>query len=50
MSGGAFDPIPILRVLHRHQVAFVIVGGVAGYLHGSDFVTNLAAAPPAGAL
>jgi hypothetical protein len=40
MSGGAFDPIPILRLLHRHQVAFVIVGGVAGYLHGSDIVTN----------
>ncbi len=39
-GGGAFDPIPILRALHRHQVSFVIVGGVAGYLHGSDVVTN----------
>jgi hypothetical protein len=40
MSGGVFDPIPILRLLHRHQVSFVIIGGVAGYLHGSDVVTN----------
>lgn len=34
-----FDPDEILRVLDRHQVEFVLIGGMAATLHGSDVVT-----------
>ena len=34
-----FDPDEILRVLHRHGVEFVLIGGMAAALHGSDVVT-----------
>ncbi len=34
-----FDPDEILRVLHRHDVEFVLIGGMAATLHGSDVVT-----------
>ncbi len=34
-----FDPDEILRVLHRHLVEFVLIGGMAATLHGSDVVT-----------
>lgn len=34
-----FDPDEILRVLHRHHVEFVLIGGMAATLHGSDVVT-----------
>jgi hypothetical protein len=34
-----FDPDEILRVLHRHRVEFVLIGGMAATLHGSDIVT-----------
>jgi predicted nucleotidyltransferase len=32
----AFDPLAILNALHRRNVSFVVVGGVAGYLFGSN--------------
>jgi hypothetical protein len=35
-ADGAFDPISMLRVLHEEDVTFVIVGGIARYLLGSD--------------
>lgn len=34
-----FDPDEILRVLDRHHVEFVLIGGMAAILHGSDVVT-----------
>lgn len=39
MTAGRFDPLEILRVLDRHRVTFVIIGGVAGRLHGSPSLT-----------
>lgn len=35
----AFRPIEILRVLDRHQVRFVVIGGVAATIHGAAHVT-----------
>ena len=35
----SFRPLAILRILLRHQVDFVIVGGVAGSLAGSPVAT-----------
>jgi hypothetical protein len=35
-----FDPAPILLVLQRHRVDFVVVGGLAGMAHGSRYPTN----------
>ena len=40
MSVVPFDPLRILKVLHRHGVRFVIIGGIAGRLWGSTTVTN----------
>jgi hypothetical protein len=34
-----FDPLAILRTLVRHEVRFVMIGGVAGAVHGSPSVT-----------
>jgi hypothetical protein len=34
-----FDPDELLAVLHRHGVEFVLIGGMAAALHGSDVVT-----------
>lgn len=34
-----FDPLCILEVLHRHDVAFVLVGGLAAVAHGSTLTT-----------
>jgi hypothetical protein len=31
----AFDPLAILNALHRQDISFVVIGGVAGYLFGS---------------
>lgn len=36
---SAFDPDPILRTLLRHQVRFVLVGGLSGSYWGSPTVT-----------
>jgi len=35
-----YDPRPILGVLARHQVRFVVIGGVAASLQGSTTITN----------
>ncbi len=40
MSDGAFDPLKMLDVLGRHDVQFVMIGGLAGRLWGSPSVTN----------
>jgi hypothetical protein len=40
VSSVRFDPIPILRTLARHHVRFVLIGGFAGRLWGSNTVTN----------
>lgn len=34
-----FEPEAILEILHRHQIRFVVIGGVAGNLHGSTTAT-----------
>ena len=36
----AFDPIEVFRVLDRHAVRVVVIGGIAGRLWGSPTVTN----------
>ena len=33
------DPLAILRVLNRHDVHFLVIGGIAGALHGSATLT-----------
>ena len=35
-----YDPRPILGVLARHEVRFVVIGGVAASLQGSTTITN----------
>src|SRR5207244_13581694 len=35
-----FDPRPILGVLVRHDVRFVVIGGIAASLQGSTTITN----------
>lgn len=40
MAEIEFDPSPILEVLGRHGVDFVVVGGLAGMAHGSRYPTN----------
>lgn len=37
---GAFDPRPILAVLARHNVAFVVIGGYAALLNAAPFLTH----------
>jgi len=39
-TSGVFDAFAILRLLHRHAVQFVIIGGIAGNLRGSNLITN----------
>ena len=39
MIGPEFDPRPILEVLVRHDVDFVLIGGLAGTARGSAYVT-----------
>ncbi len=36
----SFDPIAAIRVLHDHDVRFLLIGGVAGAAHGSPSVTQ----------
>ena len=36
----SFDPIRILRQLHADGVEYVLIGGIAGRVHGSPTVTN----------
>ncbi len=40
MPDAEFDPQPILEVLTRHEVDFVLVGGLAGTAHGSAYITG----------
>jgi hypothetical protein len=35
-----FDPAAILRVLARHRVEYVVIGGIGGVLHGSPISTD----------
>jgi hypothetical protein len=35
-----FEPLPILETLHRHDVQFVLIGGMAGSAHGSPSITT----------
>jgi hypothetical protein len=35
-----FDPFPLLRALHRHGAEVVVIGQVAGILHGSRELTG----------
>jgi hypothetical protein len=37
---GSFDPERILRTLERHQVRYVLIGGLAATFHGSPLVTT----------
>jgi hypothetical protein len=39
VTAQRFDPLEILRVLDRHGVGFVLIGGIAARLHGSPSVT-----------
>jgi hypothetical protein len=40
VSSVLFDPIPIFQILARHHVRFVLIGGFAGRLWGSNTITN----------
>ena len=42
-----FDPKCIFRVLEAHKIDYVLVGGLAGVLHGSTAMTNEADIVPA---
>lgn len=35
-----FDPLAILAALERHHVAYVLVGDLAGVLHGTDLTAD----------
>lgn len=39
LSVGAFRPLKILEVLAKHNVNFVLIGGLASALHGAPFST-----------
>jgi hypothetical protein len=40
MSRALFDPLRALRVLNRHQVRYVLIGGFAAELLGAPLATN----------
>ncbi len=40
MNEGRFDAYAIVRVLERHGVEFVLIGGIAGQLWGSPTITQ----------
>ncbi len=40
MTTTPFDPLEVLRILQKHRVRFVIIGGFASRLHGSPSITN----------
>lgn len=39
-SSPPFDPLALLRVLDRHRVAFVLIGGLARVIEGADEITR----------
>jgi hypothetical protein len=38
-GGAAFDPKAILRVLAKHDVDYIVIGGFAATVHASPFLT-----------
>ena len=40
MIDGGFDPGALVRALQRHEVEFVVIGGIAGQLWGSPMITQ----------
>lgn len=40
MKDAAFDAAAIVRILQRHDVEFVVIGGIAGQLWGSATITQ----------
>jgi hypothetical protein len=40
LTRGAFDPLRALRTLTRHDVRYVVIGGLGARLYGSPSVTN----------
>jgi predicted nucleotidyltransferase len=40
MTDGRFDAGELVRILQRHEVDFVIIGGIAGQLWGSPTITQ----------
>jgi hypothetical protein len=40
MTEAAFDPLRAIRTFQRHEVRFVVIGGLGARLHGSPSVTN----------
>ncbi len=39
MTDSAYEPLRALECLHRHEVEFVLIGGVAAVAHGSPLAT-----------
>lgn len=39
-TGADFRPDEVLRLLNRHRVRFVVIGGLAAILHGSPSITR----------
>lgn len=39
MRSGEFEPLKILEVLAKHEMSFVVIGGVASAIHGAPFMT-----------
>jgi len=39
-TGADFQPEEVLRLLDRHRVRYVLIGGLAAILHGSPSVTR----------
>ena len=46
MDEASFQPAGILAALERHQVQYVVIGGLAAVLHGSPIMTTDAAICP----
>ena len=49
---GVAEPVPyqpdrILEVLERHQVRYVVIGGLAAEIHGSPYITRNVDVTPA---
>jgi hypothetical protein len=40
LTSAPFDPLRALRTLQRHDVRFVVIGGLGARLYGSPSVTN----------
>lgn len=40
MAEFVFEPEPLLRVLRRHGVDFILIGGLAAIFHGSPMLTH----------